>query len=547
MRGTRGTAELSPDALFDKNRDAQELRQTEVASIRTVVSAFGAARLPGKLFLNVAPEVLRVDVFPRARIEETLRDAGLAAERVVLEVTENQPSLGDARIYRALKEAKSMGFEVAIDDLGEGYASLRVWAELQPDYVKIDKHFVHGLHSDPVKFQFVRTIRQLSQAVGTRVIAEGVEVESELRVLRDLGVEFAQGYFIAEPGTEAPTRLAPHLVKLLRSGAPDLGLSLAVSPALLDHVVDRLDPLDPATPANLIRVRFAGEMHAQALAVVVDGLPLGLVRRGNAALASAPDGMPASELMEPSPLTLDSHLNLHEVGVLLSQGDPRQFGATFVVTERSRYRGVCDAQRVMRGLTEYHAQAERYANPLTSLPGNVPLQRTLSELLERRFEFIACLCDIDNLKSYNSVFGYARGDNLIKYTAILLEAYCDPRVDFVAQPLGGHFVLLLRSADWEERVAGAVQQFRTGRAAFLAAEDVAREGFFQKDRRGTPVLQPLPTLSIGAVKVVPGLFKSHHEVLEAAHVAAQQAKKSSDGALFIERRRPESTHRESLN
>ena len=55
-----------------------------------------------------------------------------------------------------------MGFEIAIDDLGEGFSSLRLWSELKPEYVKIDMHFIQGIDHDPVKAQFVRSIQSIA-------------------------------------------------------------------------------------------------------------------------------------------------------------------------------------------------------------------------------------------------------------------------------------------------------------------------------------------------------------------------------------------------
>ena len=188
---------------------ADRVAHLEIRCIHVVLTAFcNRLKLSGKLFINVGPEMFQVDAFPRDRIFATLKKFGLTSQRVVIEITENAQVVNQTVIYAALTEARQMGFEIAIDDLGEGYASLRLWSELQPDYVKIDQHFVHDVHKDPVKFQFVRTIRQLSAAVGTKVIGEGIENPAELRVFARLGCGIRSGLSAGKSCRPARPRIA---------------------------------------------------------------------------------------------------------------------------------------------------------------------------------------------------------------------------------------------------------------------------------------------------------------------------------------------------
>ena len=135
----------------------------------------------------------------------------MAAERVVIEMTEYQHTPGIDHLREALLLFRSLGMDVAIDDLGQGFSSLRLWSELRPDLVKIDMHFVHGIHKDPVKLQFLRSIQQIADSCGARLIAEGIEEEAELVVLRDLGIAFGQGFLIASP-SEEPVRETPRAI-----------------------------------------------------------------------------------------------------------------------------------------------------------------------------------------------------------------------------------------------------------------------------------------------------------------------------------------------
>ncbi|XOT97951.1 EAL domain-containing protein, partial [Alcaligenes pakistanensis] len=102
-------------------------------------------------------------------------------------------------LNQAIELYRQEGLQFAIDDLGEGYASLRLWSELRPEYVKIDKYFVRDIDTDVLKQQLVRSICDIASHAHSTVIAEGIETSAELRTLRYLGVACGQGYLLCRP------------------------------------------------------------------------------------------------------------------------------------------------------------------------------------------------------------------------------------------------------------------------------------------------------------------------------------------------------------
>jgi outer membrane receptor protein involved in Fe transport len=121
------------------------------------------AQTTGKApFLNVSPQFILKRGFERGRAERFLADLGIAPDRVVIELTEDHPTFDLPVVHDSLMLYRSMGFRIAIDDLGEGFASLRLWSELRPEFVKADKHFVTGVANDPVKAQFLRAIQDIA-------------------------------------------------------------------------------------------------------------------------------------------------------------------------------------------------------------------------------------------------------------------------------------------------------------------------------------------------------------------------------------------------
>ncbi len=199
IRGPSDSPLHAPLQLFKVARACGLSVEVEHLCRRVVLERYAELRLPGKLFLNVSPEML---LQRDARHGETLgiiQQLGIAPEQVIIELTENQPTYDYAAMREAVRHYRAMGFQIAIDDLGEGFASLRLWSELRPEYVKIDMHFIQGIHLDPVKLQFVRSIQGIAETSATRVIAEGIETAAELLAIRELGVAFGQGYHLGRP------------------------------------------------------------------------------------------------------------------------------------------------------------------------------------------------------------------------------------------------------------------------------------------------------------------------------------------------------------
>jgi EAL domain-containing protein (putative c-di-GMP-specific phosphodiesterase class I) len=126
------------------------------------------------------------------------------APRVVLEITERASleSVSDARSRVA--QLRELGFRIAIDDLGAGYAGLTSFAQLEPEFVKLDMSLVRDVHKNPIKRKLVRSMTALCKDLGIVVVAEGIEVAEERDTIIELGSDLLQGYLFAKPGRAFP-------------------------------------------------------------------------------------------------------------------------------------------------------------------------------------------------------------------------------------------------------------------------------------------------------------------------------------------------------
>jgi diguanylate cyclase (GGDEF)-like protein len=134
-----------------------------------------------------------------AEVAEVLRTTGVEPALLTLELTEgvvvSDPELAAVR----LGELRELGVKISVDDFGTGYSSLTYLKGLPVDEVKIDKGFVDGLNDDPADRAVVRAVVDIAHTLGLRVVAEGVEQEAQMAILRALGVDEVQGYLHARP------------------------------------------------------------------------------------------------------------------------------------------------------------------------------------------------------------------------------------------------------------------------------------------------------------------------------------------------------------
>jgi EAL domain-containing protein (putative c-di-GMP-specific phosphodiesterase class I) len=124
------------------------------------------------------------------------------ARRVVLEVTERVHLDRVPELARRIGRLRALGFRLAIDDLGEGYAGLTSFVQLNPEFAKIDMSLIRDLHHSEPKQALVRSILELCRGMGIRVVAEGVETGDEMRELVRLDADLLQGYFLGRPGKD---------------------------------------------------------------------------------------------------------------------------------------------------------------------------------------------------------------------------------------------------------------------------------------------------------------------------------------------------------
>lgn len=354
IRGPIGHPLEHPDKLFAES-EALELRDSlEYYCLKAAVNNFDSKRFSGSLFININPNLLLqpsclaiLDQLPNK-----------TAASIVLELSEHYPIDDIQELKARMHRLRAVGFRFAIDDLGAGHSSFKLWAEVRPDYVKLDRYFISDIDNSPYKREFVQHIVTLAKSLHATVIAEGIETQDELRQLQKLGIYASQGFLIGRPG--------------------------------------------------------------------------------------------------PAPIDIHS------------------------LTDRISYDDV----------------TERYANPLTLLPGNVPINQTIDQHVQDGEPFAVLYFDLNYFKPFNDEYGYHRGDAVLQWFAKLQDL----------------------KKTFQEQVK-----------SFYRAPHLAENGMVGRARNGRFRKFPLLDFCVAIVAIASGTSLSHQDIASIAAQMKGRAKKAKDG------------------
>lgn len=541
IRGPRGTALHTPDALLRAAAQECLAFEFEYACLVAALRTWGQMKVPGRLFVNVSAAALMqlVQVRGSEALLALIDGMGILPRMLVLEITEHERVEDMDALADVVAQVRSAGVSLALDDFGDGRSSLRLWSQLKPEVVKIDKYFTRNISQHGDKLKTIQALLQIADIFGTALVAEGVETKEDLRVLRDLGIAYGQGYFLGHPNPTPVQYLGVDARRVLgeRHIAVFPELSRAMPHGQLRNLALIHAPTVTLAMTNdEVAACFAEWPTLHAVAVVEGGKPVALINR--AQFMNEYSKLYYREVWGRKSCVVHANFQPRRierehsvddlVGILTSQ-DQRYLTDGFIVTDNGRYVGLGTGDQLVRSVTETRIEAARHANPLTFLPGNIPISQHMERLIKKRARFVACYADLNHFKPFNDYYGYWRGDEMIRLLARLALEQCDPQLDFLGHVGGDDFMVLFQSVDWRTRTERLVQAFNSQALALF--DEAARQagGIEAEDRQGLPRFFPCTTVSVGAVVIEGSRFSRAEDVANLAALAKHDAKRSGAG------------------
>jgi diguanylate cyclase (GGDEF)-like protein len=213
-RGPRKTPLESPLALFSTAEDVDLLFELDRACFRGAIQRAQGLQPVHRLFVNILPPSFYDHTFIGAEVDKLLESLSIQPSNVVFEITERQAIENFANFRRALSVYTSAGFGVAIDDVGTKHSNLEAVIALRPDFVKLSDVMTRGIARSAIKREMIKSLLKFSLSIDAMIVAEGIETQSDMACLHDLGVRYGQGYFLARPGPPFPPLRGQALRKL---------------------------------------------------------------------------------------------------------------------------------------------------------------------------------------------------------------------------------------------------------------------------------------------------------------------------------------------
>ncbi len=256
-RGPKGSTLESPDILFEFARRKNEESIVDRAAIAAILRE--ARKLPNDLalHLNVHASTLGRDGRFVEFLRKTSASFGIDPKRLTLEIVEHSNFVEEETFIAALADLRAAGCNVALDDVGVGMSNFRMMLITRPTMLKIDRYLVSGVAQDTYQQATMRAIRLLADQVHADLVAEGVDNDEDLKTLRTLGIEYAQGFLFSRPRS-AEDLVATVLQPAASDGPEDAdGCERAIA-AIAAHAASAPRPAAWANHGGLSLVAQAG-------------------------------------------------------------------------------------------------------------------------------------------------------------------------------------------------------------------------------------------------------------------------------------------------
>ena len=213
-RGPKGTNFECANVLFDYVRLKREETLVDRACITTALAAARSLPPETHLGINVHASTLGRD----PSFADFLRGAadanGIALYRLTIEVVEHAPPWDGLTFLSMLDRLRNHGARIALDDVGLGQSNFKMLLDVHPDFMKIDRYFIEHCATDMNRQAVIEMVTRLAQRFGAQVVAEGVEDEATVKILKLLGITLMQGFHFSEP---VEAREVPALYETARS------------------------------------------------------------------------------------------------------------------------------------------------------------------------------------------------------------------------------------------------------------------------------------------------------------------------------------------
>ena len=483
----------------------RQLRKKAIEKISPVLEENGA-----KLFFNLDSRLLTSTDYQTGFTRELCRSIGVSEDCFCMEVSERHRWADPIATMNILNNYRNQGFKIAVDDFGNGFSGLQMIYYLEPDYLKIDRFFIKDLGNDHKKRMFVSQIVNIAHTLGSIVIAEGVETESEYYACLGIGCDLIQGFLVQRPQLEV-SELKRDYAHIYSLAQRNLRKSNSHDYELIHTQMENIEPIHYQLAIQDVFDRFRMNPECSFFPVVNESNhPIGIIREksiksfayskfGRDLLLNPRYGKSVLHFVSRFPVA-DIHSSIEKILEIYTQNQGIE---GILIVDSMQYRGFLSASALLRILNEKNITLAREQNPLSGLPGNTLIHQYISQaLFDTENHYLFVWFDFDHFKPYNDLYGFRNGDRLILRFAEMLKGFNHNGKRFVGHIGGDDFFMGFRNENRDqamEIIRGLLVDFRKDAESFYDTKTISMGFVVAKGRDGT--LRQYPLVSVSAVVV----------------------------------------------
>lgn len=494
-----------PDMLFSAAVKYNCIWQLELLCRTKALEAAFLFMIPPynkKLFINVNPSTMHDETFRRGFTKEFLKQYNIDPQSIIFEITEKNVITDINSFKSTISYYKSQDYSIAIDDAGSGYSGLNLISDVNPHFIKLDMNLIRGISKDRLKFSLVKGMVEFSKASNISIIAEGIETFDELETIINLGVQYGQGYYFQKPEEEVKDINQAVLKSIIEINSRKNHISIGVTSNIyIKNLSKTAHVVQPNYKVCAVYEDIIKNEDCQGLCVVENEEPVGIVTKEKIALKlsgnygySLYNNRCISGIMDKEFLKVEYDTPINIVTNLAMERSNDKLYDLIVVTENNKYIGTVTIKDLLQKTTELEVSAAKHQNPLSGLPGNILIEQNLNQLLLNYSEYSIAYLDIDNFKAYNDVYGFERGDKVIKLLSDILKKNIND-FHFIGHIGGDDFVVMVDKCVYGDYFTHIIKEFERDVLNYYNSTDIENGYIITANRRGEIEKFPLITLT----------------------------------------------------
>lgn len=505
-RGPVNTPLQNPDALFGVATDCGKLWDLEKLCRTKALESTYKSGSEIKLFLNVNSNVIHDEKFKRGFTKEYLKIFKINPENIYFEITEKSAISDLCGFKKTIDHYKKQNYKIAIDDAGAGYSGLNMITDIHPHFIKLDMNLIHEIDKDEYKKALVQSLYEFCRLTDVSLIAEGIETEEELKVLIDIGVHYGQGYFLQKPN-EIIKPINTYVLDCIKSmnSKKNHIYNHYLSDIYIGNLCRNNVTVSSEDTAESVYNLFLGNSLLAGVTVVQQNKVVGMITKTQIDhMMSGQFGYslhakrPVSMIMNKKPLVTDYEVPIDAVTKFAMSRQAGNLYDFIIVTKDDKYHGIVTIKDLLEKSMEIEVTNARDLNPLSGLPGNLLIEHRLNKCILSSEPYTVLYIDIDNFKAYNDVYGFEKGDSVIRFIAGFLSDVI-PKGEFIGHVGGDDFIAILSSHEVDFVCTELIRTFDTGIKNFYSEFDLKHGCVHAKNRKGEDDEFPIMSISIAGI------------------------------------------------